>query len=189
MQHVAAVTGLKQLTIRVPDIEREDFRKELAVCEYLSDLQGLESLALQLEVPSAFQERDVEHLSALVNLTELELCYNCRGPYLDATIVCLLAVTLTRLKVLSINESDEPHFAYKCIDASVLPAIGRLKQLQSLRLEPLHYGVAARGLQLLTDLTRLTELVGFNSAGDEALQAFIDRLAERRQEYNFILSC
>lgn len=191
MQHVAAVTGLKQLSIRVPDIQREDIREELAVCKYLDHLQELESLALQVDVPNAFKEQDAEHLSALVNLTDLELCYNNRGPYLDTTIVCLLrlAVTLTGLKVLSINEFDEPHYAYRYIDASILPAIGRLKQPQSLRLEPLDHGVATRGLQLLTSLTRLSEIGGLDAAGGYVLEEFIDRLAEQRQEPNFVLSC
>lgn len=182
MQCVATATMLKKLVIRIEAIQRVHEEEKLAVCEYLGDLQGLAKLSLHIDEPHAFNKRDAEHLSRLTTLTALNLCSESSGPYIDATIVCLLAVTLTGLRQLCIN-GDAPDDNYRCISVSVFPAIGRLVQLTSLCLEPLEHDVAVRGLQLLTDLTGLQpssddyfeceyDLAGFCKAGKEALQKF-----------------
>lgn len=134
-------------------------RHSIAVCEHLRPLSDLGSLFVSVGSQWYFGKRDVEHLSALVGLTSLDLRWDSCGPYLNPTLVCLLAVTLTNLRVLAMNDLPTPHLVYsRCIDETVLPAIGRLTALRALRLEPLSREIAPRGLQLLTDLTGLKNL-------------------------------
>lgn len=181
VQHVSVATQLTRVSIRA-DITGGAAPYSVSVCEHFGLLCNLESLKLCVGVRKHFAKQNTEQLSALVKLTELSLAYDRAGPYVDPTVVCLLAVTLTNLRVLAINEFDVPDDdTGGCINESVLPAIGRLTQLEALRLEPLEQDVAVRGLGLLTGLSRLTELEGFDQAGDEALDTFWNHILLQQQ--------
>lgn len=180
VQHISAATQLTRLYISVLSIMDVLEPHSISICEYCRSLSKLESLHLSTDTRSNFAKQDAEHLSALVKLTELRLSYGGAGPYLDPTDVCLLAVTLTNLRVLVINESDALDAAGGCINVSVLPAIGRLSKLERLHLECLERDVALRGLSLLTGLSSLYELEGFDRAGDEALDVFWHKIMSQQ---------
>lgn len=190
MRHVSAATQLTRLFIQIRDIADVQAPHSIAVCEHLRPLSDLRSLFVSVGSQWYLGKRNVEHLSALVGLTSLDLRWDSCGPYLNPTLVCLLAVTLTNLRVLAMNDLPTPHLVYnRCIDETVLPAIGRLTALRALRLEPLSREVALRGLQLLTDLTGLENLDGFDAAGPGQAPAPGDGSVEWILGHNRALMC
>lgn len=99
---------------------------------------------------------------------------------MDEATLCLLAVALTNLRVLSINKNGEDYEdRFRIITA--LPAVGRLTSLEVLRLQGVSAEDARRGLQFLTDLSRLTALQGFDTAGEAALQEFWAVIRQQQQ--------
>lgn len=173
MQHVATATMLTELDFRIDHIGGAvgpDGGK-LAICQQLQMLKHLSCLTFNVGDFPDFEQHDTQHLSALVTLTSLELgCYGY-GPCIDEATLCFLAVTLTGLKSLAINV-DGDQFDQELQILHVLPAIGRLTDLEVLRLQCLRAEDALRGLQFLTDLSRLTMLEGFRYAREAALRQF-----------------
>lgn len=169
MQHVAAATMLTMLKVRIDDLESLE-PPGLAACEQLTALTHLKELNLAMGDPDSFVQQDAQHLSALVTLTSLDLCFNESGPYLDGAILCLLALMLTRLKHLSINVLGDYKSEVGFIHA--LPVVGRLTTLECLFLHKFNASEAQRGLQYLTGLSRLKQLSGFSMAGDAAWNSF-----------------
>lgn len=146
-----------------------------------------ESLILQLDMPQAFKEHDAEHLSALVDLTELDLGINGCGPSVDASILYLLAVEVKHLRVLGINHTATCNENYGCISTSVFHAINGLTDLQKLRVEDLEHDVAAWGLELLTAFVRLPELEGLIKQGMKQYRSSGTALASNAHDIFVIL--
>lgn len=167
IQHVATATMLTGLLLSIGEVEAPQ-PPQLRVCEQLTALQHLRELNLSIGSPHDFTLQDAQHLSALVTLTSLFLGSRDSGPDLDAATLCLLALSLTRLRHLGINACGRRGVGV----IHALPAIGRLTTLERLILQALDSADAQRGLQFLTGLSRLTCLIGFRKAGDAALNNF-----------------
>lgn len=179
MQHVAAATKLTKLILGVRYLHPENVDAEptsIVVCRHLRALKELKQLRLNIFAPFAFEVQDAQHLTALNGLTNLKLGAGGSGPYLDASTVCLLAMSLTRLEKLSIRDHERsllhPNLPLADFNMFALPVVGRLTALRSLKVGTLAVDDAQRGLLFLTGLTRLTTLVGFHKAGEAALRHF-----------------
>lgn len=179
VQHLAALSLLTMLDVRFGSIRSENgvvvYPSSLVVCEHLRSLVQLKELTLivnKLDVGVQGQllpTQDAQHLTALTALRQLSLSY---FPYVDTTTLALLALKLTNLELLDIGGDSQG------LGTAALPAIASLSNLQSLSLpsNALNETDAQRGLLLLTGLTRLTELLGFEQAGSEALDTFWARV-------------
>lgn len=191
MQHVSAATQLTNLSVHISSLTAGDAQNapRVAVCNHLGLLKSLECLSLGL--PSSrhsvgrnddFTKQDTEHLSVLNRLSSLELCRGGSGPDVDTTTLCMLAVNLTRLRKLEVlhhadyDESPESPSLSHSYDfrsyITALPAIAKLTTLEVLGVEMQSTIAAQRGLQILTSLTNLTRLGGFQCAGTGALEEF-----------------
>lgn len=180
VQHIGLATTLTNLDIYTPcSILDAPEDPKFALCKHFTLLRKLQRLHLLLGHSEEFVEHDTQHLSNLVALTSLELGNHSSGPCIDAVTLSLLALNLTGLQRLSVNSSIEPE--QRLIGCQyALPAIGRLTALESLWLERMPEADARRGLQLLTGLSRLTDLDGFERAGSEALQGFWNTIMAHR---------
>lgn len=179
IQHVCAATQLTDLHISIQILEEDDggdLELPLRVCEHLSTLVNLKSLGLSIGGPEDSAVDDAQHLTALSRLTFLSLCIGDSGPCVDGTSLCLLALSLTGLEELYLGENVG---SGSCMSA--LPAIARLTALKALDLTTMDEDDARRGLQLLTGLSRLTRLGGFEEAGQEALGAFWDIIRSQQR--------
>lgn len=172
-QHLAALTQLTKLAVEVQNVDdgAEAFDPDsLVFCKHLTSLTRLRDFSVAIDEPRmiVYGEplmHDAQHLTALTALTSLRLI---DIPTADAITVALLALRLTNLEHLEVSSNSI------FVDSSALPAIGTLTKLKSLVLS--EYGLdvkdAQRGLLLLTGLTGLTQLVGLEMAGNEALREF-----------------
>lgn len=171
MRHIAEATKLTGLQINISKVANAEAHG-LAVCEHLKSLQQLRSLDMCIDQPQTFKMQDAQHLSALTALTSMDLCYGGCGPGVDASTLCLLAVSLTQLRVLSIGVDSDPFDPVCLASVPALPVLGKLTTLETLCVGRMSRSEAQRGLQFLTGLSRLNVLDGFHEAGAEAMAAF-----------------
>lgn len=173
MQHVVAATKLSKLDIDMPEVGlSEPHTRTIAICEQLKALKHLKMLNVSLGSVDDFVGGDARHLSALITLRDLQIGSQMSGPYVDAETLCVLARNLTNLKLLDINKDVETTHQHSDGVELAIAAIAKLTGLELLWLETLSEIDARWGLQLLTGLSRLTQLQGFKKAGKEALEAY-----------------
>jgi hypothetical protein len=158
------------------DEEEVVYRAHTAACASLAGLTQLKHLSFDTACPSVLMPDDVMALTALTNLTHLDLeglDWAVGGPVATA-----LAYSLKQLRYLSLSGCELG--SREC-----LAAIGQLKQLTELRLDTAYLGdlLTQEQLMQLTGLSRLQKFKLYNTAQitDEVIANF--RAALRRQQY------
>lgn len=113
--------------------------------------------------------RDALVVTVLTGLTRLRI--DAVGG-VDDVVVCAFAASLTKLQHLSVPWSE--------VSIAPLPGLGLLTSMQHLTLKSYDKSDAELGLHFLTRLHQLTHLGGFDSAGQQALNAFWDVVRGRQ---------